>query len=164
MPDLNTAMNYVGLCLLEGTNVSEGRGTLFPFKVIGAPWIDNERLLDAMLPYMSNEDMVDTITFIPKDIFGKSMNPKHGNETCHGFHIQHLEHPIQWTLYLFDNLFSMYPEDFKFSSSNFIDKLYGNDDLRLTIIDSNESVDDLFMRWKDEHDDFLKMSKEYYMY
>ena len=40
IPTLETAEVYPGLCLLEGTNVSEGRGTTRPFEVSGAPWID----------------------------------------------------------------------------------------------------------------------------
>ena len=42
IPDLNTAIIYPGMCLIEGTNVSEGRGTPNPFKWIGAPWIDGK--------------------------------------------------------------------------------------------------------------------------
>jgi uncharacterized protein YbbC (DUF1343 family) len=44
MPDLETAAVYPGLCLLEGTNVSEGRGTDRPFRQFGAPWIDSQDL------------------------------------------------------------------------------------------------------------------------
>lgn len=40
MPILETAIVYPGMCLLEGTNLSEGRGTTRPFEVFGAPWID----------------------------------------------------------------------------------------------------------------------------
>jgi len=40
MPSLETAIVYPGLCLLEGTNISEGRGTTLPFELSGAPWID----------------------------------------------------------------------------------------------------------------------------
>ena len=45
MPDMETAWNYQGLCLLEGANISEGRGTSIPFKILGAPWMDNVELL-----------------------------------------------------------------------------------------------------------------------
>ena len=45
IPDNKTAFIYSGSCLFEGTNVSEGRGTNMPFKYIGAPWIDSEKLL-----------------------------------------------------------------------------------------------------------------------
>jgi uncharacterized protein YbbC (DUF1343 family) len=44
MPTLDTATVYPGMCLLEGTNISEGRGTTRPFEIFGAPFIDAERL------------------------------------------------------------------------------------------------------------------------
>lgn len=42
MPTLETATVYAGMCLLEGTNMSEGRGTTRPFELFGAPWIRGE--------------------------------------------------------------------------------------------------------------------------
>lgn len=44
MPSLETALLYPGACLLEGTNLSEGRGTAFPFRVLGAPFLDGVKL------------------------------------------------------------------------------------------------------------------------
>jgi uncharacterized protein YbbC (DUF1343 family) len=44
MPALDTATVYPGMCLLEGTNISEGRGTTRPFEIFGAPFIDAEKL------------------------------------------------------------------------------------------------------------------------
>lgn len=44
MPTPDTAVVYPGMCLLEGTNVSEGRGTTRPFELFGAPWIDGAKL------------------------------------------------------------------------------------------------------------------------
>ena len=44
MPTPETALVYPGQCLLEGTNLSEGRGTTRPFHLLGAPWLDAERL------------------------------------------------------------------------------------------------------------------------
>lgn len=44
MPTLDTAAVYAGMCLLEGTNISEGRGTTRPFEIFGAPFIDGEKL------------------------------------------------------------------------------------------------------------------------
>jgi uncharacterized protein YbbC (DUF1343 family) len=44
MPTLDTALVYPGFCLLEGTNLSEGRGTTRPFEICGAPWLDGPRL------------------------------------------------------------------------------------------------------------------------
>jgi uncharacterized protein YbbC (DUF1343 family) len=51
MPTLDTAIVYPGMCLLEGTNVSEGRGTTRPFELFGAPFIDGRRLVDELARY-----------------------------------------------------------------------------------------------------------------
>jgi len=48
MPTVDTAVVYPGMCLLEGTNLSEGRGTTRPFELFGAPWIDPHRLCRAL--------------------------------------------------------------------------------------------------------------------
>lgn len=51
MPTLDTAVVYPGLCLLEGTNLSEGRGTTRPFELFGAPWIDGRVLAEELESY-----------------------------------------------------------------------------------------------------------------
>ena len=48
MPTYETALVYPGGCLVEGTNLSEGRGTTRPFEIVGAPWIDGARLADEL--------------------------------------------------------------------------------------------------------------------
>ena len=48
MPTADTALVYPGGCLVEGTNLSEGRGTTRPFEIVGAPWLDGPRLAGAL--------------------------------------------------------------------------------------------------------------------
>jgi uncharacterized protein YbbC (DUF1343 family) len=48
MPTLDTAIVYPGMCLIEGTNLSEGRGTTRPFELFGAPFIDGRALADEL--------------------------------------------------------------------------------------------------------------------
>jgi len=48
MPSLDTAVVYPGTYLIEGTNVSEGRGTTKPFELTGAPWIDEYELVEEL--------------------------------------------------------------------------------------------------------------------
>jgi uncharacterized protein YbbC (DUF1343 family) len=48
MPAPDTALVYPGMCLLEGTEASEGRGTTRPFEICGAPWVDGRRLAEAL--------------------------------------------------------------------------------------------------------------------
>ncbi len=51
MPTLDTAVVYPGMCLLEGTNISEGRGTTRPFELFGAPFIESRRLIEELEEY-----------------------------------------------------------------------------------------------------------------
>ncbi|WP_330638588.1 exo-beta-N-acetylmuramidase NamZ domain-containing protein, partial [Mediterraneibacter faecis] len=48
MPTLDTAIVYPGAALIEGTNISEGRGTTRPFELIGAPFIDGDLLAEKL--------------------------------------------------------------------------------------------------------------------
>lgn len=48
LPSVDGCLCYIGTCLAEGTNLSEGRGTTRPFEMIGAPWLDAERVADAV--------------------------------------------------------------------------------------------------------------------
>ncbi len=78
MPHWETTIFYPGACLLEGTNISEGRGTTKPFEILGAPWIDHYELASFInnlkLPYIS----AIPIYFIPNaDLSGKCSHPKY---------------------------------------------------------------------------------------
>jgi len=60
MPMPETAVVYPGMCLLEGTNLSEGRGTTRPFELFGAPWLDAQRLADDLAA-----ERLDAVRFRP---------------------------------------------------------------------------------------------------
>ncbi len=45
IPTIDTMFSYIGTCIFEATNLSEGRGTTKPFEMIGAPWLDSEKVL-----------------------------------------------------------------------------------------------------------------------
>jgi len=80
MPALETALLYPGMCLLEGTNLSEGRGTTKPFEIFGAPWLDGEKLADAL-----RTEKLPGVSFRPC-----SFTPtwdKHQGQRCHGVQI-----------------------------------------------------------------------------
>jgi uncharacterized protein YbbC (DUF1343 family) len=81
MPTLETALVYPGACLLEGTNLSEGRGTTLPFQSIGAPFLDAERLAAELLSQGVPGAWVRPTSFRPTF-------DKHAGEICHGIMIQ----------------------------------------------------------------------------
>ena len=66
MLDLETAWLYQGLCLLEGTNLSEGRGTDTPFKLFGAPWLDAHKLFEKLQTDNMPNDVFKVESFTPK--------------------------------------------------------------------------------------------------
>ncbi|HTR03088.1 MAG TPA: molybdopterin-guanine dinucleotide biosynthesis protein B [Thermoanaerobaculia bacterium] len=77
MPTTDTALVYPGMCLLEGTNLSEGRGTTRPFEIFGAPWLDDAALTDAL-----NALALPGVTFFPAQF--RPMFDKHAGKACGG--------------------------------------------------------------------------------
>jgi uncharacterized protein YbbC (DUF1343 family) len=65
MPTALTALVYPGACLLEGTNLSEGRGTTRPFEIVGAPWLDGRALADALMKLGLPGFVARPLTFCP---------------------------------------------------------------------------------------------------
>ena len=80
MPTPETALVYPGMCLLEGTNLSEGRGTTRPFELFGAPWLDADRLAEAL-----REERLPGVRFRPVR-FVPTWD-KHAGARCHGVEI-----------------------------------------------------------------------------
>jgi molybdopterin-guanine dinucleotide biosynthesis protein MobB len=77
IPSPATAVVYPGMCLVEGTNLSEGRGTTRPFELIGAPWLDGSAFAEAL-----NALELPGLQFIPTDF--RPMFDKHAGSTCGG--------------------------------------------------------------------------------
>jgi len=81
MPTLEAALVYPGGCLLEGTNLSEGRGTTLPFQLIGAPYLDGARLASALDEQRIVGAQVRAARFRPSF-------EKHAGEVCSGVLLQ----------------------------------------------------------------------------
>ncbi len=77
MPTPETALVYPGMCLLEGTNLSEGRGTTRPFELMGAPWLDGARLAEDLA-----RERLPGVAFRPAS-FVPTWD-KHAGTRCHG--------------------------------------------------------------------------------
>lgn len=159
MPDLETAAVYPGLCLLEGTNVSEGRGTAMPFRQFGAPWIDSKllagRLNSLSLPAMRFEPARFTPT-----------SSKYQGQECHGVRIvvadrDRLE-PYFSGIRIVNEICRMYPDRFDWKAAHF-DRLCGTSKIR-NAITSNSSLDALRNKWRKELESFLKIRAEYLIY
>ena len=88
LPTFEHAYVYIGTCLIEGTSLSEGRGTLSPFLTIGSPKTqltpDDITRLDSRIDGAS----IASLDFTPREIPGMAMNPKYEGELSSGIRIQ----------------------------------------------------------------------------
>ena len=163
MPTLTTATLYPGLCLFEGTNMSEGRGTTKPFEYIGAPWCDGERwarmLNDLGLPGV----LFRPVIFTPAPV---NENTKHARQTCGGvaIHVTDRERfrPIETAIHMLSILTSEYNEHFAFRNAHF-DKLAGNNWLR-DALSNGKSADEIQAQWTPELQTWSNNAKQYHVY
>lgn len=105
--DQETALLYPGMGLLEGINVNEGRGTRFPFKIFGAPWMNASQMHAAF----------QTLQLSGVSAKPRSYTPSSGlyvNEQCHGLELSvpnaSVFRPVQMGLKLIEIISSLYPE------------------------------------------------------
>ncbi len=159
MPNLKTATVYPGLCLLEGTNISEGRGTNKPFLQFGAPWIDSRRLVDELNRLNLRGIRFKPVSFTPT-------SSKHKGQLCRGAGIiitdrDRLE-SYSAGIQIVNALYKMYPDQFEWRQQHF-DRLCGTASIRNAII-GGKSVDELKTGWQDKLGAFLKIRKRYLLY
>ena len=110
MPTLDTATVYPGMCLFEGTNISEGRGTTRPFEIFGAPFIDTERLSTELnglkLPGV----------FFRENYFQPTFQ-KFAGQLCSGAQLHVVDRnsfrPFETSIEIIRAIRSLYPNDFE---------------------------------------------------
>ena len=163
MPTLTTATLYPGLCLFEGTNMSEGRGTTKPFEYIGAPWCNGERWAETLNALRLPGVLFRPVVFTPAPA---AENTKHAKQTCHGvaIHITDRErfHPVETAIYMLSTLVAEYRGQFAFSPTRF-DRLAGNSWLRNALLDG-ESFDKIQARWAEELQRWCENTTQYHTY
>ena len=148
LPNFLSIRLYPSLCLFEGTDISVGRGTDFPFQVIGYP-----------------DPVFGDFTFVPGSRVGMSMYVEQQGKTCYGVDLRDIN-PREWTFNLRDFIEFYRKAPFKdkfFSRPEFFDKLAGNDTLRKKIRDGwgYEQIEE---SWQEELDAYKKMRKKYLLY
>jgi molybdopterin-guanine dinucleotide biosynthesis protein MobB len=130
IPTVAAARVYPGMCLLEGTNVSEGRGTTRPFELLGAPWLDPLRLSDAL-----RGRGLAGVEFLPTRF--RPAWEKHAGQTCGGVMLEVRDpatfRPFETGLAVIDTIRDLAPESFRwrkdpyeFDSRPAIDVLTGS--------------------------------------
>jgi uncharacterized protein YbbC (DUF1343 family) len=165
MPTLDTALVYPGAALIEGTNVSEGRGTTKPFEMIGAPFINSTDLAAEMNKLDLGGVRFRAASFTP-------MFSKHRGQLTHGvqIHVTDKEKfkPVEMGLHLVKTIHDMYPDDFEFRAENssgisFFDLLVGNGWIR-DAIHNGQSVNEIQAKWEQGLEDFQETREDYLLY
>lgn len=168
MPTMDTALVYPGACLLEGTHLSEGRGTTHPFEMIGAPYIEAD-LLRATLQAMR----------LPGVLFRSCrFEPtfhKFWGESCGGIqmHVQNRKafSSFLTTLQVIQTIHELYPTHFAWRDPPYeyetvklpFDILCGTDRVRQAI-ESGASVKTLEPEWIAQCRDFSRQRKPFLLY
>lgn len=168
MPTLETAFVYPGQCLLEGTNLSEGRGTTRPFELCGAPWLDAPRLCrrlqDEALPGVAFRPMWFQPTF-----------QKFAGRTCAGLQLHVTDRQaypsVRTSLALLAALrdlsgdaFAWRRETYEFVTDRLaIDLLFGSDRERKAL-EKGMSARDIAGAWQAEEEAFRKRRQPFLLY
>ncbi|MCC7345608.1 MAG: DUF1343 domain-containing protein [Deltaproteobacteria bacterium] len=168
MPTVDTAVVYPGMCLIEGTELSEGRGTTRPFEFFGAPYVDPEALARRL-----REFRLPGVRFRP--IYFKPGFQKHAGQTCGGAQL-HVTRRKAFKALLtgvaaLKAVHDLYPKEFQFRhrAYEFVDKipaidlLAGNAKLR-TQLETGASLKEIEGSWEDERQAFLETRKKYLLY
>ncbi len=164
-PTPDTLTLYPGTCLVEGTNLSEGRGTTRPFELIGAPWLDAHRLADQLnalnLPGVRFRPAYFTPTF-----------SKHQGERCAGVQIHILDRrslpAVEVGVHLLAAARAQDPQRFAWRPPGgggrpFIDLLAGGDGLRRHL-DQGAPAEELLAAWRQDAAAFAARRRPYLLY
>ncbi|MCS7164232.1 MAG: DUF1343 domain-containing protein [Thermodesulfovibrio sp.] len=168
MPTPDTATVYPGMCLLEGTIISEGRGTTRPFEIFGAPFIEPEKLVKRLKDFKLNGVIFRPLYFTP------TFN-KFSGELCGGAQIHVTDRkkfkPFKTAVAILIAICDLYPNiklwrkppyEYEFEKLPF-DILAGSDRLREEI-EKGVSLKYMESWWRNENYSFEKIRKQYLLY
>jgi uncharacterized protein YbbC (DUF1343 family) len=143
MPTLETAVVYPGMCLLEGTELSEGRGTTRPFEIFGAPYIDARRLVECLAQYDLPGVLFRSVNFEPTF-------QKHAGVICGGAQIHVVDRdvfrPVLTAVTILSAVCREWPDDFAWKEPPYeyetekmpIDILFGGPELRRAVVNGDD--------------------------
>lgn len=160
-----TAVCYPATCFLEGTNVSEGRGTPKPFEYFGAPWINSALLADELNSTGLAGVTFEAVVFTPSEKIS-DYPPKFFNKECNGIYINVTDknkfEAVKCGAAILISLNKLFGE-FKFNKDNFIDKLAGTDKLRKAVI-SGKNPDEIVSMWQESIANFKQTRETFLLY
>lgn len=148
LPNAQSINLYPSICFFEGTEISVGRGTEFPFQLIGAPLV--------------NKEMTD-FSFTPKSTAGAKYPPQQ-DKICYGFDLRNEPVLNEINLEYLIKMYNLYSNKSQFFlKNNFIDNLAGTDQLRLDIL-ADKSAEDIKASWQPGLEKFKKIRAKYLLY
>ena len=150
LPTLDTATVYPGTCLLEGTLLSEGRGTTRPFEIVGAPWIEPYRWAATL-----NERQLPGVHFRP--LWFQPVASKHQGIRCGGVQLHVTDRqsfrPAATGVHVIETARRLWPKEFGWrpaagivGAMPSIDRLYGSSGLREQI-DAGANAETIVRGW-----------------
>jgi uncharacterized protein YbbC (DUF1343 family) len=168
IPGWETALVYPGMCLLEGTNLSEGRGTTRPFELFGAPWIDGRKLCEWLNSLDLPGVLFRPVQFLPTF-------QKHRDKICEGgfIHItdRQVFSPVLTGIALLMEILTRYQQHFRWNDPPYeyeyqkkpIDILFGNGWLR-PMMEERKSLSEIRQRMESECREFEAIRRNYFLY
>jgi uncharacterized protein YbbC (DUF1343 family) len=162
MPDLESATHYAGTCLYEGTNLSVGRGTPAAFQQIGAPWLDNQALVQRLARYDLPGVRIEAVTFVPEE----PADRKYGGEPTPGIRFittdRETYDPVRASVAALIEIHALHGDSLRFREAHF-DRLAGTDLLRLAVL-RGATLDDITRPWSAQVDAFRTLREPYLFY
>jgi uncharacterized protein YbbC (DUF1343 family) len=159
MPTLDTAIVYPGQVCLEGTNVSEGRGTTRPFELFGAPWIDGNELARRL-----NGLGLEGVAF--REAWFNPSFSKFSGEVCGGAQLHVTDRKayraFATALHIVKTIRDMYPDNFQFHFDYF-DKVMGTSKVREGL-ESGRAVVDILKDLGPALEAFAELRRPYLLY
>ena len=147
LPNTQSIMLYPSLCMFEATTISVGRGTYYPFQMIGAP-----------------DKNLGEFSFTPYPLVGFDKNPLHKGQICYGIDLREEKEPQGFTLkYLIEMYKNSSNKEKFFNTDNFFEKLCGDGQLRSDII-NGKTEQEIKARWKTDLDQYKLLRNQYLLY
>jgi uncharacterized protein YbbC (DUF1343 family) len=159
IPTLQTATVYPGQVFLEGTNISEGRGTTKPFEQFGAPWISGQDLKQNL-----NEIDLSGVKFM--EVLFTPLYSKFKGKQCSGVQMHVFDREtfqsFLTTLHIIRTVREMYPHQFEFHPEYF-DKIVGSSSIRQAI-EKDVEIYEIVRNYSPKVEEFGKFKKKYLLY
>lgn len=167
MRNLNEALVYPGICLLEANTCAEGRGTDMPFEWVGAPYVDGKQLAAALYATGLKGVTVEPITFVPQDMPGRAVNPKFEGQKVNGIQIRVTNprkfEPVRFGVNFLVTLKRLYPRDFQWASESRAARLWGSESL-VKMIAAGKTADEIVASYQQALTQFKARQQRYLIY